>query len=151
MAVSSKKRFSIALYQGVSCFGKKCASEKTTIFNFTQNGTSQPIVSNSSNALDWKRKIIYRFKISAKAGIQGSRWKPGPSLWDGSRLSSGRRLDAGSSPAWRKKCIYKRTLNIDQKEWLPWVYLNRLWTIADGRPPEEPQDVVFFSLRITTA
>jgi hypothetical protein len=70
MAVSSKKRFSIALYQGLSCFGKKCDPEKTAIFNFTQNGASQPIVSNSSNASDWKRKIMYPLKISAIAGLE---------------------------------------------------------------------------------
>jgi len=60
----------------------------------------------SVHKLTVSKKVV----IPAKAGIQGSRWKPGPSLRDGSRLSSGRRLDAGSGPAWRKKSIYKQTL-----------------------------------------
>ena len=48
---------------------KNAIEEKTAIFNFTQNGTSQPIVSNSSNVSDWKRKIMYPIKISAFAGM----------------------------------------------------------------------------------
>ena len=69
MAVSSRKRFSIAFDQGLSCIGKKCDPEETAIFNFTQNGTNQSVVSNASNASDGKRKIIYPVKISAFAGM----------------------------------------------------------------------------------
>jgi hypothetical protein len=68
MAVSSKRRFSIALYQGLSCFGKKMQVRNAAIFDFVQNGTSQFIASNSSNGSDLRRKIIYPLKISANGG-----------------------------------------------------------------------------------
>jgi hypothetical protein len=70
MAVSLKNRLSIPSSYGHSRFHKKRDPENTAIFNFTQNGTSQSNVSNSSNASHWKCKIMYRFKISAEAGIQ---------------------------------------------------------------------------------
>ena len=65
--------------------------------------------------MSWSSFLV----IPVKTGIQGSRWKPGPRLWDGSRLSSGRSLDTpvseygadSSSPVWRNNWIYGQTLN----------------------------------------
>jgi hypothetical protein len=48
---------------------RNAIQENTAIFNFTQNGTNQSVVSNSSNASEWKRKIMYPIKISACAGM----------------------------------------------------------------------------------